>query len=195
MILDCHKTLKGIALVVALCVMQVYVLASPASPSNEGTTPQANGTIKTTNNQPVIVNGNSVQPGTTILSGSTIQTPAGVSATLQLGYADLEITPGSEVTVEFTSDGKVTVNLKNGCVALTTRKNSTGLINAPEGRSTIVREDSRVEVCYPEHRTPPPPVTGGISKPLLAALLASVGAATLVIVLATSGSNPSPSSP
>jgi hypothetical protein len=195
-----HKTLKGIAVIVSLCIMQAYVLASPAnapatSPSNEGVVPQANGTIKTTNNQPVIVNGNSVQPGTTILSGSTIETPAGVGATVQLGFADLEITPGSEVGIEFTADGNVKVTLKRGCVILTTRNNAAGTIITTDGRTTEVRENDRFEVCYPERAASPVPATSGINKPLLALLFLGVSTAAIIAVLSNGGTNPSPSSP
>ncbi len=102
--------LRAISLFTVFCVLQIYVVAGPTSTavkSNETkllSAPQTSGMIKTTNNQPVFVNGNSVRPGTTVLSGSTIETPAGVGAILQLHSGNIEILPGTELTVQFTAD-------------------------------------------------------------------------------------------
>src|SRR3954466_153473 len=101
--------LRAVSLFTVFCVLHIYVFAGPVPTAVKATetkslpAPHANGTIKTTNNQAVIVNGNSVKPGTTILSGSTIETPSGVAATLQLDSGNIYITPNTEFSVEFTA--------------------------------------------------------------------------------------------
>ena len=80
------------ALLTAVCVAQVYVFAGPVAAQ---AAPQTGGTLKTTDNRPVIVNGNRAAGGTTILPNTSIETPAGVGATLQLGYAEVSISPGA----------------------------------------------------------------------------------------------------
>jgi hypothetical protein len=145
MISRSHKALKATALLLLLCVTPVYVHASLV------TSPQVSGTIKTTNNQPILVNGNSAPSGTTILPGTTISTPEGVGATLSLGFADLEIAPGSEVVVEFSSDGKVTVRLVKGCALLKVKGNGQGSIDAPDGSST--KAANTADVCFPQGAT------------------------------------------
>jgi hypothetical protein len=94
---------RVVSILTVVCLLHVYVLAVPAANGATGAR-LATGTIKTANNQPVIVNGNLVKPGTTILSGSTIETPADVDATLLLASGNIYITPGTEFTVEFTAD-------------------------------------------------------------------------------------------
>lgn len=188
-----QKMLKGVALLTAVCLMQVYVFAGPTA------RPQTGATLKTTNNQPVTVNGNSVTPGTTILSGSTIITPAGVAATLNLDCTTLDITPDSEVTVEFTSDGNVKVTLKRGCATLKTCGDSSGVIIAPDGTTTETGKKKRAAVCFPLGSTAPVVAAGGLGvvPSYLVPILLFAGTAGVIgaIVLATRGENPSTSSP
>src|ERR1051325_6314146 len=98
--------LRAVSLFTIVCVLHIYVFTGRSAATTAGPmpAPQASGTLKTTNNQPVLVNGNSVRPGTTVLSGSTIVTPANVAATLQLTSGDIQITPGTEVLVKFTDE-------------------------------------------------------------------------------------------
>jgi hypothetical protein len=188
-----QKLLKGVALLTAFCLMQVYVFAG-STPR-----PQTGATLKTTNNQPVTVNGNSVMPGTTILSGSTIVTPAGVAATLKLDCTTLDIAPDSEVTVEFTSDGNVKVTLKRGCATLKTCGNSSGVIIAPDGTTTETGKKKRAAVCFPLGSTAPIVAAGGLGVvpdylvPLL--LFGGTAGTIAAIIFATRGQNTSPSSP
>jgi hypothetical protein len=185
---------KALALLVTFSVMQVYVLAGP---SLNFPVSQANGTIQTTNNQPILVNGNSTPSGTTILPGSTIETPDGVSAKLSLGFADLEIAPGSEVLVEFAADGSVKVTLKKGCARLKKKDGTSGEILTPDGTTTKTDNDGNAAVCFPLGATSPTisagaGVAGGLSDAAWAAIiLSSVGGGGLVLYLATRGDNSS----
>lgn len=185
---------KALALFITFSVMQVYVLAAP---SFNLSLLQVNGTIQTTNNQPIIVNGNSAPSGTTILPGATIETPAGVGATLSLGFADLEIAPGSEVLVEFAADGSVKVTLKKGCAVLKKKDNKSGEILTPDGTLTKTNDDGKAAVCFPVGATSPivnagAGIAGGLSDAAWAGIFFGgfVGGG-LILYLAIRGDNAS----
>lgn len=205
-------TLRASALFVALCVMQVYVPATPtdALPPVGTTVAGAlqTATFKTTNNQPIIVNGNRVNPGTTILPGSVIETPQGVRAILRFGEVELEIAPGSELTANFNAEGNVNISLRRGCALLRGNSNSTGAIHTPDGTSRTLGDAGQIEACYAEADASPTVnqgtggigggqgSTGGLSKALIAVLIAGgAGAAIIAIILANRGNDPSPSVP
>lgn len=187
---------RVVALLTAFCVAQVYVLAgpvvTPAVPS-----PQAGGTLKTTDNRPVLLNGNSVRGGTTVLPNSSIETPTGTAATVQLGFAEVSISPGSDVVLDFTPSTDVTVTLKRGCVVITTRDNVQGIIIRPDGTSVATGTGRVANACDRVGAAAPGTVgIGGISRGALAVLFISAGAVTFAaLTLASRGFNPSPSNP
>jgi hypothetical protein len=200
---------KWVALLTALCVLQIYVFAgstdSPAlTESSAAPSQQTGATLKTTNNQPVSVNGNSVKPGTTVLSGASIETPAGVGATLQMGsFAVLDISPDTELTVEFTPGGPVTVTLKRGCVVLRTTGDAEGTIITPDGGTVKTGDNKRAEVCHPRRDGLPGAIPGAGGSAgagshtglILAVLLGATGGTVAGLVLPGRGENPSPSAP
>ncbi len=193
---------KWVGLLTVLCVMQIYVFAgSTDSPtrteSSAALSPQTGATLKTTNNQPVVVNGNSVKPGTTVLPGSSIITPDGVGATINMGFAVLDMSPDTELTLEFTPGGPVTVTLKRGCVVLRTTGDAEGTIITPDGGTVKTGDDKRAEVCHPRRGGLPAgtPGAGGSHLGVLAVLLGATGATFLALLLPGRGENPSPSAP
>jgi hypothetical protein len=183
------------ALLTAVCVAQVYVFAGPVAPF----APQTGGTLTTTNNKPVLVNGNSVGGGTTVLPNSSIQTPEGVSATVQLGFAEVVISPGSDVVVDFKPSTDVTVTLRRGCVVIKTTGGARGTIIKPDGTTVATGTDRVANACDRDGGMPVLGTTagaGGIDKALLAVLFVGAGAATVAaLTLAGRGFNPSPSNP
>ncbi len=108
--------------------------------------------ITTSNNQPITVNGASAASGANLLTGATIETPAGVGATINLGsLGELDIAPNTELTIEFDHNGNVVkVNLKRGCAILRTKNKVQGQIDTPDGTSTKTEERRRsADVCFP----------------------------------------------
>jgi hypothetical protein len=214
---------KSCALFIIMCMSCVYVLAStPTSGANEAVVsavqPQATGKIITTKNQPILVNGNSTTPGTTILTGSTIQTPNNVGATLQLGFAEVDIAPNSLLTVEFTSDGNVRVTLTEGCLIVRTKGRGTGVVITPDGATHQVGESALFDVCFPKGATTPvinqgaaagagagagggggigaAAGTTGLSRALMVTLIAGAGGAGLIaLILANQGGDSSSPNP
>ena len=194
------------SLLTALCVAQVYVFAGPVVPaavdSDAAYAQQTGGTLTTTDNKQVIVNGNRVGSGTTVLPNTSIETPSGVGASVQLGFAEVTIAPGSDVVLDFQPGTEVTVTLKRGCVVVRTVGNATGMIIRPDGTSVATGTGKVANAC---DREGAPAVVrgggvgtvgGGIDKALLAVLFISAGAVTVAaLTLAGRGFNPSPSNP
>lgn len=195
-----RKVFRLASLLVALCVANVYVFAGPVVDTNTANAQQTGGTLTTTDNKQVLVNGNRVGTGTTVLPNSSIETPAGVGATVQLGFAEVSVAPGSEIVLDFQSGTEVTVTLKRGCVVIRTQGNATGMIIRPDGTSVATGTGKVANACDREGAATPAStagtVGGGINKALLAVLFISAGAATVTaLTLAGRGFNPSPSNP
>jgi hypothetical protein len=196
--------ISAILLVFTMTCVSVLA-ATPVEADILASLQQANGQVITTNNQPIIVNGNSAPAGTTILSGATLETPPGVGATLQLGFADLEIAPGSEVIVEFTSDGNIKVTLKRGCAVLKKKDDKPGVIITPDGTTTETNKKKRAAVCFPLGASSPVvsegaaagagaaggAVGGGISTTLLTTIiLGGIGGGIITAVVLNNDDEP-----
>src|SRR5262245_6456972 len=118
-----HKALKAVAILVAFIFAQMYVSAALPPPAPGGVPQQPlTARLITKDNQPITVNGNSVGTGATILTGATIETPEQVSAVIDLGNAGtVEVTPGSQIKIDFDENGNVRVKVVRGC-AMTKKK-------------------------------------------------------------------------
>lgn len=218
-----RNILKLVALLTAVCVMQIYVFAETANSSTLNTPgaviiPQTGGTLRTTGSQPITVNGNSVNPGTTILPGSMVETPAGVGATINLGsLGSVDLAPNTKATLEF-SNGQIKVNVTQGCLILRYKSgvyaeidNAQGKVAASDPKPTT---SGSLDVCQQPGSdaivnqgaaanagagglgggaaaTAP----GGINRTLLAVLLLGGGGGLAAVIFAAGGSNPSPSTP
>jgi hypothetical protein len=193
--------LRFVALLMALCVAQVYVFAGPVVPvanSAAAFSPQTGGTLSTTGNKPVTVNGNRVGAGTTVLPNSSIETPEAVSATVQLGFAEVVVSPNAEIVLDFKPGTEVTVTLKRGCVVIKTVGDAQGTIIKPDGTTVATGTGRVANACDREGGMPVVGTVGasGIDKALLAVLLiGAAGAAVAALTLAGRGMNPSPSNP
>jgi hypothetical protein len=91
------------------------------------------GKLRTRGNKPVLINLNKVSTGTTVLSGSRIQCPEKIGATVDLSVLGrLDIAPKTDLMLNFVA-GEVTVQLNSGYVVLTTNKGITGKVTTAEG--------------------------------------------------------------
>ncbi|MDX6614374.1 MAG: hypothetical protein QOD75_3560 [Blastocatellia bacterium] len=162
-------SLVAIAILVLVTQVATAAAATPIS-----------GKLATRNNKPILVNGNSVKPGTTIFSGSNLQSPAKVGATVDLGWLGrLDMAPLTDVTVVFDAT-HIDVQLKSGYVVLTTSKGITGKVTTSEGKvfqtdlakvsSVIARTAGSVG---PEVAAPIGAAAGGLS----AGAIGGIGAA------------------
>jgi hypothetical protein len=129
-----HRTL---AIVLACAVMQLYVMAGPAVSAKTGAPASPFvGMLKLQGNQSILVNGNNAVSGTTIFSGSQLQTPEGVQGTVQLGEAgSLHISPNTSLTLTFDNQN-VDVQVASGHAFLTTKPGVKGNVVTPDGKTT-----------------------------------------------------------
>lgn len=119
------RTISLMAIAVLLLVTHVATVSASTPVS---------GKLRTRNNKPLLVNGNSVKPGTTIFSGANIQSPAKVGATIDLGsLGRLDMAPLTDVTLVFDAV-HIDVQLKSGYVVLTAGKGITGRVVTSEGK-------------------------------------------------------------
>jgi len=128
----------GTALLVVFALGQVYVAGTFAGsdmrPRRVGkATGNLAGVLVTSGKRAILVNGISAVTDATILSGASIETPPGVSATVNLGeLGRLEIAQDTSLKLAF-SDARINVILFKGCVILRTRGTTVGTIETPNG--------------------------------------------------------------
>jgi hypothetical protein len=157
-----RKFMKAMAVFVAFAVAQISMqlsFAGTVSPSS-AMLPQQQLVVKisTSGNRPILVNGNSTPSGGSLVTGATIETPDGVSATIDLGpLGTLDLAPNTRVVLEFECPPapptppaagtepepcKVKVKVLSGCVVLKTRKGTNGQIDT-EQQEKVRENDNR----------------------------------------------------
>lgn len=100
--------------------------------------------LTTTGNQPVTVNNASAASGASLLTGATIETPAAVSATIDLGaLGTVELQPNSSIKLEFSDSGNVRAKLLRGCVVIKKSGTGSGEIYTGEGSSEKTRSNRK----------------------------------------------------
>lgn len=143
-----RKATSAIALFLVFSVSQVYVyanlLAADASGKSAATaTSMLAGKLSINGNKPIMVNGNSANSGTTILTGTQLHTPQAVAATVQLGALGvLDLAPETDLTLSF-SDSKVNVTLTSGYATLTTNTGVNGSMTMPDGTTKVTDASNR----------------------------------------------------
>ncbi len=123
-----RKAMMALAAFLAFALSQVYVQAGlPNAPTAPVPQRAITATLHTKNNQPVSINGNPAGTGTTLLTGTTIETPDQVSATIDLGPAGtVEVGPNSKIELTFDANGNVHVKLVRGCARTKKKANGVG---------------------------------------------------------------------
>jgi hypothetical protein len=133
--------LKPVALLLVFAVLQVCVLIAPAKASTATNTTSTNtapssvrfGQLLMSENQSALVNGTSATTGTTIFSGTQLQTPDGAAATVNLGtLGRISIDPNTLLTLTFDKE-TVDVNVSAGNAVLTTNAGVKGTLTTAEG--------------------------------------------------------------
>ena len=199
-----RKGSRAIAVFLAFALVQVCIQLSFAAPA---TVPQQFiARLTTTGNQPITVNSASAASGASLLTGATIETPAAVSATIDLGaLGTVELQPNSSIQLDFDDNGNVRVKVLRGCVMI--KKNGPGEAEAytAEGASEKTNSNRKgMGFCYLNGGLNPiarllPSAGGaggeGIGTAALVAIIAGGGAlaAGLIWAFHGGGGNPSPS--
>ena len=203
-----RKGSRAIAVFLAVALVQVFIqlsFAAPASPAAPVVVPQQFiARLTTTGNQPITVNNASATSGASLLTGATIETPAAVSATIDLGaLGTVELQPNSSIQLDFDDNGNVRVKVLRGCVVMKKSGKGVGEIYTAEGASEKTNNNRKgMGFCYLNGGLNPlgqaaaatgGGAGGGIGTEALIAILAGGGALVAGLVWAFhGGGNPSP---
>ena len=210
--------MKAIAVFVAFAVAQISIqlsFASTVSPSYAMLVQQQLIVrVSTSGNRPILVNGNSTASGGSLATGAIIETPDGVSATIDLGpLGTLDIAPNSKVVLDFdcppappagteAEPCKVKVKVLAGCVVMKTKKGTQGQIDTDQQEK--VQESSKkgggaLNFCMPGAAAAAgaaAATAGGIGAGTIAAAVIAGGLLAGGLIFGFSGgSNPSPGAP
>jgi hypothetical protein len=187
-----RRALIAVSAFLAFGLSQVYVQAGLP-----GTVPvpqrTITATLKTKNNQPVTINGNAAGTGTTLLTGTTIETPDQVSATIDLGEAGtVEVGPNSKIELSFDANGNVHVRLVKGCSVV--KKKANGIGEADVATDTVTdaidpRKKQAGGCLLPNGQLGP--FNAGFSVATEAGLAAAVGGAIGSTIILARGGNSS----
>lgn len=198
-----HKRrIAATGLFVMAAIMQTYVgvsfaaRASAVNPSPVAAQEIA-GSLTTSENKPILVNGASAITGATILSGALVETPAKMTATINIpGHGTLDLAPDTKVIIEFDPTGNIRVMLRQGCVTLHTQKGTTGEIDNAQGviGKTNPAIADVLDTCHVK-TAGAAAGGGGLGTGGTIAIVAGIGAGVTGIAFALRGSNPSPARP
>jgi hypothetical protein len=196
---------RAIAVLLAFALAQVFIQLSFAAPASApAVVPQQFiARITTTGNQPITVNNASAASGASLLTGATIETPAAVSATIDLGaLGTVELQPNSSVQLDFDDNGNVRVKVLRGCVVMKKNGKGVGEVYTAEGASEKSSGGKGMAFCYANGGLSPlgqaaaasSAAGEGIGTEALIAIIAGGGAlaAGLVWAFHGGGGNPSP---
>ena len=190
---------KVISAMLTFVIAQVFLglaFAAPGAADKRIEVPVQGGAVLTTQgNKPITVNGASATSGATILTGATIETPDGVSATVTIpGRGALMIPANTKLTVDFDQAGGIRVMLLQGCAVLSTKKGTSGQVDNAQGG--IGKSDGSNDASIDSCRTKTPPAAnagaGGLSTGAKAAIaVAALGGGTVALAFALRPDNPS----
>ena len=127
-----QKALTMCSMVALLATFSMVTLATDAKVAGE---------LNVTGSDAVLVNGEAARSGRTIFSSSTVTTPAGTSATLNLGHAgQIMVAGGSSVVVNFDAD-VINVDLAEGNITVLGAANNVN-VNAAGKTYSVAAGDS-----------------------------------------------------
>jgi hypothetical protein len=201
-----QKSMKAIAVFVAFAVVQVYIqlsfAAGTVSPSYAMLVQQQLIVrVTTSGNRPILVNGNSTASGGSLATGAIIETPDGVSATIDLGpLGTLDLAPNSKVVLDFDCPPapptppapgteepcRVRVKVLVGCVVLKTKKGTEGQIDTEQQEK--VQESQRTGGGAPLNFCTPGAGAGSTAAGAAAATApGGIGAGTIAAIVIAGG--------
>ena len=151
-----RKVNIAIAALLVYSTLQVSVqiaFADPPSPAEISIQQQLVGRLTTRGNIPILVNEITTSTGAAITSGSTIETKAAQSATIDLGpVGRLDVSPNTKVVLTFSGQGDLKALVMFGCVVLTANRNTSGEVATEKGivGTTDPAVGGVIEMCFPE---------------------------------------------
>lgn len=156
-----RKALTSVAALLLFSVSQIGFQIGLAESNSTKNTPiipqQIVARLATRNNAPVTVNGQSASTGASLLTGTTIETAADQSATVNVGpLGSVDISPNTKVVLTF-EQGILKADVVYGCVILNARKNTAGEITTEKGSigKTDPAAGGLLEMCFTQGAAAP----------------------------------------
>ena len=191
-----RKAMMAAAAFLAFALSQVYVQAGlPNAPTTPLPQQAITATLRTKNNQPVSINGNPAGTGTTLLTGTTIETPDQVSATIDLGAAGtVEVGPNSKIELSFDAQGNVHVKLLRGCASTKKKANGVGEANVFTDTVSDATNPSKRQAggCLLPNGNLGPLPSGGLTGAQTGAIGAGITGGVVLAAILARGGNSSP---
>ena len=192
-----RKAMMAVAAFLAFALSQVYVQAGLPNTTIAPVPQRAiTATLHTKNNQPVKINGNDAGTGTTLLTGTTIETPDQVSATIDLGPAGtVEVGPNSKIELSFDAQGNVHVKLIRGCARAKKTAQAFGEADVSTDTVTDATNPKKKQAggcLLPNGQLGDFPV-GGLTGAEEGAIGAGIGGGVILAFILARGGNSSPS--
>ncbi len=199
------KTLKAIALLPLFCIANVSALADAPrlhtyAKSTATITPEGKvvfGRLEVPHRRTILVNGRPAGSGETITSGSLLQTPNLITATVQIGsVGELDIASETDLLLTF-DQRNIEVKVAAGNASLSTSYGVKGRVTMPDGE---VCPSTPIAQAQGQQPLPPSVPAGGAVSWTNPAILAAAAAdlagwTTTSTVLSGSGGCPATASP
>lgn len=198
------KITSAVTFLLLVCVSNVYLGVGFAAPETltdhvETPAPQQNlaGVLTSVGDEPVMVDGATAITGTTILDGAMIETPNGVSATINLNtLGSVELEQDTKIKLTFQAY-RIKVVLLAGCVTVNANPGVLGEIET--SKDVISKTDSKkggvLRVCHPDSVATASVAVAGAVGPLATLGSVAAPAAAIVVPAVLPGDNPSNSVP
>jgi len=193
-----RKAMMALAAFLAFALSQVYVRAGLPDATTAPVPQRAiTATLHTKNNQPVKINGNDAGTGTTLLTGTTIETPDQVSATIDLGPAGtVEVGPNSKIELTFDAQGNIHVKLIRGCARAKKRAQAFGEADVSTDTVTDATNPRKKQAggcLLPNGQLGDFPAGGGLTGAEEGAAAGGIAGGVILAVILARGGNSSPS--
>jgi hypothetical protein len=207
-----RNSFKATAIFLAFALVQISLQLSFAAPSSSSIPPVPQGLlgrITTTGSLPATINGNNAATGDTVLPGSTIETPSGTEATVDLGpLGSVELKSGTRIRLDFACPAaqlsspdpqscRVYVSLLAGCVVSNYKQGTHHQIATNQGLIEESDPDNErsgggvLKTCSDATPAGAAATTGGLGSKLWAALGAGLLGAPIAYLLITEETSPS----
>lgn len=191
---------RAVALLLTVVMFNVYIMTGArtsraATNSNAGDITSNKllvGRLALASDQFILVNGSNAVTGTTIFSGMHLQTPEGVSASVQLGtLGQLSFEPNTDLTLDF-SQARVEVRVTSGNATLVANEGINATLISADGKA--LRSEGKAAVLRTKARAAD--WDDWSNKKKAAAIIIPIAVAiTIIAIVVATNDDDSPSNP
>ncbi len=186
----------------AFVVSAIYAHGALPAPAPPGTPQRPLARIVSKGNLPIKVNGNDVANGGTIVTGSAVEVPDQVSAMIDFGNGNtLDLVPDTKIELDYDENGNVRAKLVRGCAVVKRKTNvlsgETEIYTDKASEKTNKKRRQMGFCALPNGElTSFGPAGAAATSGGVSGVDAGIVAGDIIaIIIATRGTNPSPTTP